>query len=55
LRRAAFGAFRRHRYRAAYRVSYAPTYWVYAPVYGATIAGPSPSLPLYNRPSCPCY
>lgn len=34
---------------------YGWTYGAYAPrVYGGTIAGPSPSLPLYNRPSCGC-
>lgn len=64
LRRAAFAAFPRHRHRLAYRsgyghltyrVSYVPADRIYAPVYGATIAGPSPSLPLYNRPSCYCH
>jgi hypothetical protein len=61
LPRAAYGAlpWRRHHVayrsgsgRPAYRVSHARAYWVHAPIYGATIAGPSPSKPLYNRPSC---
>ncbi len=62
------GVFRRpadRRFDRGYgRPGYAPRYGliaelshrVYAqPVYGSTIAGPSPSLPLYNRPSCGCY
>lgn len=38
--------------RRAYRVTHAPIYRVYAePIYGSTVAGSSPSLPLYNRPN----
>jgi hypothetical protein len=65
-RRAAYRSFDQGYAYPGYRprVSYAPRYGLVAelayrfsapPVYGSTIAGPSPSLPLYNRPSCPCY